>query len=50
MVRELQLHAIDVAAERVLKGEHNGLNFDVDYRIGMLVADKVVVEPKVVES
>ena len=50
MVRELQLHAIDVATELVLKGEYKGLEFDIDYRIDMLVADKVVVELKVVDS
>ena len=50
MVRELQLKAIDVATELVLQGEYKGLNFDIDYRIDMLVANKVVVELKVVDS
>ena len=50
MVRELQLKTIDVETELVLKGEYKGLRFDIDYRMDMLVARKVVVELKVVES
>lgn len=50
MVRELQLRAIDVDTELGLKGEYKGLSFDIDYRIDMLVAGKVVVELKVVEA
>ena len=50
MVRELQLQAINVDTELVLKGEYKGLNFDIDYRMDMLVARKVVVELKVVDS
>ena len=50
MVRELQLKTIDVETELVLKGEYKGLCFDIDYRMDMLVARKVVVELKVVES
>jgi len=37
-------------ASLVLKGEYKGLNFDIDYRMDMLVARKVVVELKVVDS
>jgi GxxExxY protein len=48
MVRELQLQAINVDTELMLKGEYKGLNFDIDYRMDMLVAHKVVVELKVV--
>lgn len=50
MVRELQLKKIDVETELVLNGEYKGLCFDIDYRMDMLVARKVVVELKVVES
>ena len=50
MVRELQLQGIDVDSELLLKGEYKGLCFDIDYRMDMLVAQKVVVELKVVES
>jgi GxxExxY protein len=50
MVRELRLKAINVNTELLLTGEYKGLNFDIDYRMDMLVADKVVVELKVVES
>jgi GxxExxY protein len=50
MVRELRLKAIAVNTELLLKGEYKGLNFDIDYKMDMLVADKVVVELKVVES
>ena len=50
MVRELRLQAIDVDTELVLKAEYKGLNFDIDYRMDMLVADKVVVELKVVDA
>ena len=50
LVRELLLREIDVETELVLKGECKGMSFDVDYRIDMLVADKVVVELKVVDS
>jgi GxxExxY protein len=50
MVRELRLQAINVDTELVLKGQYKGLDFDIDYRIDMLVADKVVVELKVVDA
>jgi len=50
MVRELRLKAINVNTELLLTGEYKGLNFDIDYRMDMLVADKVAVELKVVES
>ena len=50
MVRELRLQAIGVDTELVLKGQYKGLNFDIDYRMDMLVAGKVVVELKVVDS
>jgi GxxExxY protein len=50
MVRELQLQAINVDTELMLKGEYKGLNFDIDYRMDMLVANKIVVELKVVEA
>ena len=50
MVRGLQLQVINVDTELVLKGEYKGLNFDIDYRMDMLVARKVVVELKVVDS
>jgi GxxExxY protein len=50
MVRELRLQAIDVDTELVLKGQYKGLVFDIDYRMDMLVADKVVVELKVVDA
>jgi GxxExxY protein len=50
MVRELRLKSIDVKTELLLKGEYKGLDSDIDYRMDMLVADKVVVELKVVES
>ncbi len=49
MVRELQLQAIKVDTELLLKGEYKGLDFDIDYRMDMLVAGKVVVELKVVD-
>jgi GxxExxY protein len=49
MVRELRLQAIGVDTELVLKGQYKGLNFDIDYRMDMLVAGKVVVELKVVD-
>jgi len=50
MVRELQLQAIEVNTELVLKGKYKGMSFDIDYRMDMLVADKVIVELKVVDS
>ena len=50
MVRKLQLQAINVDTELMLKGEYKGPNFDIDYRMDMLVANKVVVELKVVEA
>jgi len=50
MVRELRLQSIGVDTELVLKGQYKGLNFDIDYRMDMLVADKVVVELKVVDA
>jgi GxxExxY protein len=50
MVRELRLQAIGVDTELVLKGQYKGLNFDIDYRMDMLVAGKVVVELKVVDA
>ena len=50
MVRELQLQAIKVDTELLLKGEYKGLDFDIDYRMDMLVAGKVVVELKVVDA
>ncbi len=50
MVRELQLQAIEVNTELVIKGEYKGMSFDIDYRMDMLVADKVIVELKVVDS
>ena len=49
LVRELRLRAVDVDTELVLKGQYKGMCFDVDYRIDMLVAGKVVVELKVVD-
>ena len=50
MVRELRLQAIGVDTELILKGQYKGLNFDIDYRMDMLVAGKVVVELKVVDA
>ena len=50
MVRELRLQAIGVDTELVLKGQYKGLIFDIDYRMDMLVAGKVVVELKVVDA
>jgi len=50
MVRELRLQAIGVDTELVLKGEYKGMSFDIDYRMDMLVAGKVAVELKVVDS
>jgi len=50
MVRELQLQAINVDTELMLKGEYKGLKFDIDYRMDVLVANKIVVELKVVEA
>ena len=50
MVRELQLQAINVDTELMLKGEYKGLKFDIDYRMDMLVANKIVFELKVVEA
>ena len=50
MIRELQLQGVDVKTELVLKGTYKGLTFDVDYRMDMLVSNKVVVELKVVDS
>ena len=44
MTRELQLQGVDVKTELVLKGIYKGLTFDVDYRMDMLVNNKVVVE------
>ena len=50
MVRELRIRGIDVETELLLKGEYKGLYFNIDYRMDMLVGQKVVVELKVVES
>jgi len=50
MVRALRIQDTAVETELLLKGEYKGLCFDIDYRMDMLVGQKVVVELKVVES
>jgi GxxExxY protein len=48
--RELQLRNMSFASEQILNAEYKGLRFDIEYRIDLLVADRVVVELKVVEE
>jgi len=50
LVRELQLRNISCATEYSLNAEYKGLKFDIDYRVDMLVENKVLVELKVVDT
>lgn len=50
LVRELQLREIACTTEYSLNAEYKGLKFDIDYRVDMLVEDRVLVELKVVEA
>ncbi|MDY6981284.1 MAG: GxxExxY protein [Pseudomonadota bacterium] len=50
LVRELQLRNVSCITEHSLNAEYKGLKFDIDYRIDMLVEDRVLVELKVVEA
>jgi len=50
LVRELQFRNIPCLTEVPLRVEYRGLEFDVAYRVDLLVADKVVVELKAVEK
>ena len=50
LIRELQLRDIPYTSEYTLNAEYKGLKFDIDYRADLLVADRVVVELKVVEE
>lgn len=50
LARELQLQGLVIETELALRGEYKGLEFDLDYRLDMLVSRKVVVELKVVEA
>ncbi|MBL1275576.1 MAG: GxxExxY protein [Ectothiorhodospiraceae bacterium] len=50
LARELDLQRFVVKSEVPISAEYKGLSFDVVYRADLLVADKVVVELKVVEK
>lgn len=50
LVRELQLRGVSCTTEHSINAEYKGLKFDIDYRVDMLVEDKVLVELKVVEA
>ena len=50
LVRELRLRNIPCLTEVPLRVEYRGLEFDVAYRVDLLVADKIVVELKAVEK
>ena len=50
MCKELELRGADVVTEMALQGNYKGHVFRVDYRMDMLVNNKVVVELKVVEK
>ena len=47
--RELKLQNIAVASEIPIAAEYKDLKFDVAYRADLVVADKVIIEMKVVE-
>ncbi len=50
LCRELQLRGIEFSQEYPLQAEYKGLQFDVAYRIDLLVMGMVVLELKVVEK
>ena len=50
LVRELRLRNIPCLTEVPLRVEYKGLEFDVAYRVDLVVANKVVVELKAVEK
>lgn len=50
LVRELELQGLVVISEVPISAKYKGLDFDVVYRADLLVADKVVIELKVVEK
>ncbi len=50
LARELQLQGVSCSLEQPMDAEYKGLKFDVGYRLDMMVADKVIVELKVVET
>lgn len=50
LARELELQGVPYQEEVPLLAEYKGLTFEAAYRMDMLVADKVIVELKTVES
>ncbi len=50
LVRELEIQGMVVKSEVPITAEYKGLQFDVVYRADVLVAEKVVIEMKVVEK
>ncbi len=50
LARELALRRIPFATEVSLRANYKGLQLDTVYRMDLVVADRVVVELKVVES
>ncbi len=50
LAREFQLQGVPYSLEKPIGAEYKGLKFDVGYRLDMMVADKVIVELKVVET
>ncbi|NOZ36882.1 MAG: GxxExxY protein [Gammaproteobacteria bacterium] len=50
LARELQLQEMPCSLEESIDAKYKGLKFDVGYRLDMVVADKVIVELKVVET
>jgi len=50
LMRELTLRGLEFLSQVAIRAEYKGLAFDVDYRMDLVVADRVVVELKVVEK
>ncbi len=50
LMRELSLKGLEFSSQVAIRAEYKGLAFDVDYRMDLVVADRVVVELKVVEK
>ncbi len=50
LMRELSLRGLEFSSQVAIRAEYKGLAFDVDYRMDLVVADRVVVELKVVEK
>ena len=49
LMRELFLRGVPFSSQASFRSHYKGMDFDVDYRMDLLVAEKVIVELKVVE-